>query len=388
MLSKVGKTAVAALALATLLAACGGGGSGTSTPTVKDATTTPPAASASAEDQATQAAQAKVDEFVKVPTSIGIADPLKAKPKGGKTFVWMKCDVGQCSVIANGLKEATAAAGWKYEERTYKSADPATLVSAMQDALRLKPAAVGLSGLPRAVWESAAKAYEAAGVPVVVGFVGGGDNVVSPVIGEVGGDPDIAEAGQMIGDWFIADSKAKGSAVLLSVNDFPVLKTFSDSFKSTVKKGCPPCNVNEINATIPQVFGGQTVAPLISAIQKAPSVNYVITSNIPFVSGIQGQLSAAGLSDRVKIAGESADVEGLTLLKAGTYSATTGLALNYTGWLMMDMALRHEQGMTIKPGGGGLPKQLLLPGGSFDIQESYDKPTNFRDQFKKLWMVG
>ncbi len=39
---------------------------------------------------------------------------------------------------------------------------------------------------------------------------------------------------------------------------------------------------------------------------------------MPFVSGITGQLSAAGLEDKVKVAGESADVEGLQLLQKGT----------------------------------------------------------------------
>lgn len=386
MFSRVGKTTVAVFALASLLAACGDDGGDTASPATSSGAASSEAGGSGSEE--VQAAQAKVDEFVQEPTDIRIDTPLEAKPESGKTFVWMKCDVGQCSVIADGLKEATAAAGWKYEERTYKSADPASLVSAMQEALRLDPAAVGLSGLPRAVWESAATAYQEAGVPIVVGYTGGGNNVKEPVIGEVGGDADVAEYGEMIGQWFIADSDAKGQAVLLSVNDFPVLKTFSQSFMDTVESGCAECKVTEVNATIPQVFGGQTVQPLISAIQKDPKINYVITSNMPFVTGIQAQLSAAGLEDRVKIAGESADVEGLTLLKNGTYHATTGLALNYTGWLMMDMALRHEQGMEIPADGGGLPKQLLLPDVDFEIQESYDKPTDFREQFKQLWQVG
>lgn len=79
---------------------------------------------------------------------------------------------------------------------------------------------------------------------------------------------------------------------------------------------------------------------------------------------------------------------GLQLLENGTYDATTGLALHYSGWLMMDMALRHAQGTEIPGDGGGLPKQLLLPDVDFEIAESYDKPAAFREQFKKLWQVG
>jgi len=386
VLTRVGKTAVAAVALAGLLAACGDDAADTAAPETSSETGTEEATGAAAEE--VQAAQAEVEEYVAEPTSIRVETPLEAKPEGGGTFVWMKCDVGQCTQIGEGIKEAAEAVGWDYEEISYKSADPATLVTAMNQALRLQPDAVGLSGLPRAVWESAATAYDEADVPVVVSYTGGGDNVKAPVIGEVGGDADVSEYGAMIGEWFIADSGAKGNAVLLSVNDFPVLKTFSQSFMGTVEEGCSECSVTEVNATIPQVFGGQTVAPLISAIQKDPSINYVVTSNMPFVSGITGQLSAAGLEDKVKIAGESADVEGLQLLENGTYDATTGLALHYSGWLMMDMALRHAQGMEVPAGGGGLPKQLLLPDVDFEIAESYDKPADFREQFKKLWQVG
>lgn len=373
------RRALALFAVAGLLVACGDDGSAS--------TDTASPGSGSGSDEV-QAAEAKVEEYQQEPTEIRIDVPLEAAPEGGKTFVYMKCDVGQCAVIGTGAKEAAEAAGWKYEERSYKSADPATLITAMQEALRLNPAAVAVTGLPRAVWESAATAYKEAGVPVIVGYIGGGNNVADPIIGEVGGDADVTEYGEMIGNWFIADSDAKGKAVLLSVNDFPVLKTFSDSFKATVEAGCADCAVTEVNATIPQVFGGQTVPPLISAIQKDPSINYVITSNMPFISGITGQLSAAGLQDRVKIAGESADVEGLQLLENGTYHASTGLALHYTGWLMMDMALRHEAGMEIPADGGGLPKQLLTPEVDFEIQESYDKPADFREQFKALWKVG
>lgn len=382
MLSRVGKTAATVVALAGLLAACGEDANDVAAPAATTAGGQP------AGSEEVRAAQAKVAEFQQEPTDIRIDVPLTAKPEAGKTFVWMKCDVGQCAVIAKGIKEATEAVGWKYAERSYKSADPATLVTALQEALRLKPAAVALSGLPRAVWETAAKQYQDAGVPIIVGYIGGGNNVAEPVIGEVGGDADVSEYGRMIGSWFVADSEAKGHAVLLSVNDFPVLKTFSQSFMGAVEDGCAACKVTEVNATIPQVFGGQTVQPLISAIQKDPSIDYVITSNMPFVSGIQAQLAAAGLENKVKIAGESADVEGLTLIENGTYDATTGLALNYTGWLMLDMALRHEQGLPIPADGGGLPKQLLTPEVDFDIQESYDKPSDFREQFKKLWQVG
>jgi len=323
-----------------------------------------------------------------VPTAIRVTDPLKSKPETGKTFVWLKCDVSQCKDEGDGIKEATQAIGWNYKEISYQSANPATLVSALKQALQFKPAGVALSGLPRAVWQSMAPAYVDAKVPIVIGYVGGGNNVQDPVIGEIGGDADVSAYGDAIAQWFIAQSGAKGHAVLSSVNDFPVLKTFSTSFKKSVAADCKACTIKEVNATIPQIFAGAIPGQMVSAIQADPSIKYVIGSDMPFLTGISAKLAADNLSG-VKVAAESGDAASLTLLKNDpSYGASTGLALHYTGWAFVDMVLRHEQGLTIQPSDGGLPKQLLVKGGNWTPADSFDQPASFREDFKKLWQVG
>jgi ribose transport system substrate-binding protein len=55
---------------------------------------------------------------------------------------------------------------------------------------------------------------------------------------------------------------------------------------------------------------------------------------------------------------------------------------------MVDIVLRHMQGMSFEPDGdGGLPVQLLTKDVDFEIADTYDKPGDWRDQFKKLWHV-
>jgi len=382
---------VSGVVMAMTVTACGGSSSSGAKGGTSSSAAAPSTATSGSGSDEVAAAQAKVDQFKKEPTTIPLTVALKTAPEKGKTFVWMKCDVGQCKDEADGIKEAVAAIGWSYKEYNYKSADPATLVSALKQAAQLNPAPAGvaLSGLPRAVWESVVPTYQEKKIPIVVGYVGGGDNVKDPVIGEIGGDLDVSKYGDMIAQWFIADSQAKGKAVLSSVNDFPVLKTFSTSFKASVSQGCKACTVKEVNATIPQVFAGAIPGQMVSALQADASIKYVISSDMPFLTGISAKLAAANRSG-VKVAAESGDVAGLTLVKGNdpSYQATTGLALHYTGWAFVDMVLRHMQGLAITPYDGGLPKQLLLKGGDFSISDSYDKPANFRDDFKKLWLVG
>ena len=298
----------------------------------------------------------------------------------------MQCDVNQCKDEGDGLKAATQAAGWSYKSLTYQGANPATLIAALNQALLDKPAAVGLSGLPSAVWSSVIPKYKAANIPIVTGYIGPQDNTF-PIIGQVGGSPDVQAYADMIANWAVADSNGQAKILLQSVNDYPILKVFSDEYKAKTAALCPDCKITEINNTIAQL--GTTVVPsIVSALQKDPSIKYVVTVDGPFITGLASALAATGRTD-VKIGGESGDVTNLTNVKAGREHAFTGLALHYGAWLMLDMVLRHMEGMSFEADGdGGLPKQLLTKDVDFMISNSYDKPADYADQLKKLWLVG
>jgi ribose transport system substrate-binding protein len=393
------QAAVGIAAALSLVAACGSskkessdtsGGAATTAAgaatTAGGAATTASGGSAAGGATGVEAAKAATEKNKQEPTTIGVTEPLKEKPPTGKLFVWMQCDVNQCKDEGDGLKAATEAIGWDYKSYNYQSADPASLVAAMKQALQDKPAAVGLSGLPPAVWQNVIPDYKAAGIPIVTGYIGT-IPYDDTIIGQVGSSPDVEKNGQMIGNWVVADSDGKANVLLQSVNDFPILKVFSDSFKKTVADNCPDCKVTEVNNTIAQL-GTAVVPSIVAAIQKDPSIKYVATVNGPFVTGLRSALDAAGLND-VQIAGESGDVANLTNVKAGKESAFTALALHYGSYSMLDMVLRHLQGLKFDPdGNGGLPSQLLTKDVDFEISNSYDKPSDFADQFKKLWLVG
>jgi ribose transport system substrate-binding protein len=374
--------AASAIAVSACSSSKSGGGTSTAAGGSSPATTN----SSSSTDSGVAAAKAATEKNLQPPTTIPQTTPLDSKPPTGKTFVWLKCDVNQCADLADGFKAATQALGWNYKELNYKSADPATLVTAMKQALTFKPVAVGLSGLPRAVWESEVPEYKAAGVKIVTGYLGP-TQYDDTVIGQVGGSKDVQQYGQMIGNWVVADSDGKANILLEEVNDFPILKDFVTGFKDVVNQNCPDCKITELNNTISQL-GVQVVPTIMAALQKDPSINYVATVNGPFITGLPAALAAAGKSN-VKICGESGDVSNLTDVKAGKESAFTGLALHHAAWLMIDMLLRDMEGMTYdKEGDGGAPKQLLTKDVDFKIQNSFDVPADYADQFKKLWLLS
>ncbi len=369
------------IAIATVLVACGStksgstGGSGT------------PSSGSTASSSSTGAASTSgvLASYENAPTAIPITIPLKATPPKGKTFVFLQCDVAQCTEESTAMKTVVAAVGWNLKVIPYQSENPASLISGLQQALQLHPAAVGLTGIPEIEWQSALPAYEKAGVPIVVGQVG--PQVLSKtVIASIGNDLNVQITAKVLADYFIAKSGGKGKILQFQVPDFPILGAFDQAFRADVQASCPGCSVTELTGTIAEVTSGGSTAAIVSALQRNPQDSWLVTDDGPWVDGLPSALAAAHL--HVKIIGEGADVTDETDIKQGTMTAFTAVALDYGMWAMMDAALRHLEGMPNSPNEGLLPFQLLVQGESFTVSESYNQPGDFAAQMEKLWHVG
>lgn len=333
-----------------------------------------------------EAAKTATAEALKLPTSIPLTTPLTSAPPTGKTFVFLQCELAQCKTFEEGVAAATQALGWHLKVLTFQNADPATLTSAMDQALQFNPVGVAFTGLPQAVWQSEVAKYQAAGVPLIPAYAGPvtrDDTVIADIGAE--SEPDY---GKIIANWMIADSGGTGRALSFRVDDFAPLKQFSAAFDSTVRSGCGGCAVTDFNATIPQVEGGAATAAVVSALQKDPSIKYVVACDAPFADGLPAALRAAGLYGNVKIVGGGATSVEEKGLATGDFTALTSLAQRYTGWLMVDAAARHLESMPIAPSDGGEPIQLLTNQTLRTASDSYDYPTDYPNDFKALWHVS
>jgi ribose transport system substrate-binding protein len=363
--------AVTALAACSSSAASGGqAGGGSSTP-------------AGAGTAQVTAAKSATATALQQPASIPLTTPLKQAPPKGKTFVFLQCELAQCKTFEEGVAAATAALGWHLKVLSFQNANPATLTSAMTQALQYKPVGVAFTGLPQAVWQNEVAAYKRAGVPLIPAYSGPIQRDAT-VIADIGALSEPAY-GKILANWFIADSNGTGKALSFRADDFAPLKQFSDSFDATVKSGCSGCSVTDLRATIPQVEGGQATSAIVSALQKDPSIKYVVACDAPFVDGLPAALKAAGLYGKVKIVGGGATSVEEKGLQTGVFAALTSLAQRYTGWLMVDAAVRHLEAMTIAPSDGGEPIQLLTKSTLQTPSDSYDYPASYPAQFKALW---
>jgi ribose transport system substrate-binding protein len=371
------------------LAACGSSsGGGTTTTTAGSgggsASKTSGSGGGSTGLSAAQAATTAAEQPAK---TLGITTPLKSATAKGKTFIFLSCEIPQCATISQGVKAATAAIGWNFRQINYQQANPATLITAMKQALAFHPAAVGFSGLPEVVWQSEVAAYKAAGVAIVP-FAVAPVTVSGPVITDINGAADSIRYGDMLANWVIADSKGKAHTLFVNTPTLTILNYVFQGFSATMKKNCPSCSTTVLNQTIADAVGGQLTQATVSALQRDTSLNYAVVVDGAFFDGLPSALSAAGLSGKVKIAGQAGDPANLAGVNSGTEAAFTGLAATIGGWLMVDAAARHLEGMPIPTDDGGLPTQLFTKGGHFTVSSSYDEPANYVAQFKKLWHVG
>ncbi|HEY3713308.1 MAG TPA: substrate-binding domain-containing protein [Jatrophihabitantaceae bacterium] len=373
----------AVAAAAALLAACS-----SSTPSKSGS---PGGGTSAADDAGGAAVVAKAQAFIKpylsAPTKIPLTVPLKAAPARGKTIVFLQCELAQCKGIGNGVQAAAQVVGWTFKSIPYQSTNPSTLASALDQALQYKPVAVALTSPPYAIWSQKVAAYKAAGVPLVPSFTGKVP-IDSTIIANPASPEYAALNGQILGNWFIADSNAKGHVLSVGVNDFPYLAGTTDGFNTTVKNDCSGCKLTKLNVGIPDVGNGSINNIIVSALRKDPSINYVVPVDAVFAAALPSALAAAGLTGKVKVAGCCGDTTTEAGLATGQFQAITGVNGGYAGFITVDAAARAAEGSPMPENEGILPVGLLTKGTSVKPADSYNEPADFVAQFKALWKLG
>ena len=343
-------------------------------------------AAAAAGTDEVAAAKAIYEPFLQPPTKINQVIPLSGTVPKDKLYVFLECELPQCVEIGVGALEAAKAIGWQTKVIKWNTADLQTVLTAMDEALALKPAAVTLTGIPQELWADREAAFEAAGamiIPIAVADL----KLSKTVPMGAAMKADYVADGKLVGNWFIADSNAEGKALVADVPAYPVLTAHGTGFKEAVAAGCKKCTVTSLEVTVPQLAKGEFVPSVISALQKDSSIKYVITTNGAFIDGLSAALDAAGMKD-IKVAGGSATINNLAALDTGTEHAWAGEAIHMDGWIAIDIAARALLGMDIEDSGGRRTQQLFIKGNVGTPTLSLDKPDNFRDEFKKLWGVA
>ena len=363
-----------AIVAGTALAACSSSGS-----TSSSSASTPSTSSPAAANGATSAAAAAEVN----PAHIFQTTPLASKP-AKHLLIYINPGVSGGVEIGQGEQEAAAALGWSYKTLSYSNENPTTLVTAMNQALQYKPIAVSFSGASESVWANEVSAYQKAGVYILPTAAGPGVTVTKTVPANIG---DFTDAGKSMGSWFISSTAGKGDALEVNVPALPVLTESLTGMNEVLKAQCPGCKTTTLNATLAQIGGNTLVSAIVSELRENPSIKYVISSYLPFTTGLPAALKAAGLTS-ITYAGAQPDPSDLQAIQNGTEAMAAIQNNVLLGWMAVDSIARAAEGMTVLPGDGGAPSQLLVKN---NIQSTnlldYALPPNYQQEFKTLWKL-
>jgi ribose transport system substrate-binding protein len=339
---------------------------------------------AGSNQSAVAAAQAAVTKYEATPTSVALP-PLKAKPPSGKLIIFLNPGSAQTSLAGAGIMAAANAIGWRYRQIVFDQSNPSSLVAALKQALLYHPAAVSLLGSPYSQFESVIPQYQAAHVLLIPAESVYPTNTTMPAT--IQGAPMFSTAAEQLAAWVTADSGGTAHVLVVGADALSGLQLVRTSFTADLAKACPGCTTTSIQIPLDEGLTGQANPLVVTALQRNPSVNYVVEVDGAFFPGLSTSLASADLESRVKIASAFGDNLNQSAVKAGSESVTTDFPGEIAGWLVVDAVLRNIEGMSYPDGYGALQSQLLVKDGTWAVSNNYAEPANYADLFKTLWKV-
>jgi hypothetical protein len=343
----------------------------------------------STESAGLKAAKAFVAEYDKVPTDIGVSQPLGGNVASlrGKTIVWMEPGVPVGAAQAPPMKAAATALGMNFKTINL-GATPDTVTAGFNALISMNPlpAAVLTSGYDTTMYSAQLKVLEAHKIPLVAWGVSettGEDDIVANLIPA----QDQALHGETLADWAIADSEGKGSVVFFKDPDFNFFQPFVAAYQKAFSDNCPACamamqnvDTTAIGTTMPSI--------VVSYLQAHPQTKYVEMEFGDMMIGVPAALKAAGITG-VKTSETSGFTTNFQYIDADEQTMDVGLPLGLLAWKGVDTAARAILGESVAPDlANTLPQQILTKADlTWNINQPWPGVPNYQAQFEKLWGV-
>ena len=316
------------------------------------------------------------------PTTIGLAAPVGKPIPTGKKIVFISCGVQACEVQGDIIKQGAADLGWT-ATTIGTDGSPEQLQNAFKTALRQGADGVILNAVNRAMVAKQIEEAKQKGVAFVTccSMETPGDGIVQNVAGK----SNSARIGENLAAKIVADSGGKANTLFVNISAFQILQSLSKQFGSSYKQFCPGCGYASLDIPITSL-GKDAPNRIVSYLRSHPQVNYVMLSvSNALGAGLPAALRAAGLADKVKIVGQSADTQTFQDLQANNIKSVVPFDYYGVDYLMLDALARHFAGVPVQD--ANPPLWIVTPDtmpanatkGLFPVVESY------RDEFKEIW---
>ncbi len=336
------------------------------------------------------AATKVVNAALKNPALIGITTPLTKKPPTSEFVVIDGTPTPVAQLKDEAMETAGRALGWRVV-RLVEGTSPDAPAQTMMQAIAMKPDMILFSGTDVATLSAPLKQAAAEHIPVLAETVTGSktDSIIST---EIDGPSYEAYTAYLMANYVALESKGKAAVALVNLPIFPILTDYANAFKSDLRSVCPGCSVTDLDQQASDV-GTQTPANIVSALQRNPSLNWIVYTVGDLSLGVDPALKAAAMLGKISIGGNAPDQTNLVALRNGTETAWTGFSTQILGYRDADMMARYFAGDSLSPAGAPqlLPTQILTKSNigqaSLTSAGNYLGVSNYVQQFDKLWKL-
>jgi ABC-type sugar transport system substrate-binding protein len=369
------------------MAACSSGGSSSPGGASSSTAQTSAGGSGVAAKQA-DAARERVAPYLSIATDLTVTKPLSGRPPKGRKVYVILGNAGEPLQSIPAFKEATQALGWSLTTLTIDPSNPQAASSAMQEAVSgganyIAIFSVSIDQMGQGL--TLAKQHD---IPVLELFNSdvpeGAENGVYAAIGG-----ENQPLWNLLPDYIIADSKATAHVLWVTVPDYPIFQAITKIVSQQFSSQCTACTVTDLDISLEQLTGGQVTSEIISTLQSHPDINYILVGFGSLSSGLPEALKAAGLQDKVKIVGNSPDLDSIQSLAEGTSAAYAEFPEPEVAWQAVDAMARLSLGMPIdQQTENATPITIFTTSTAPHPASLWDGPAGYQDKFLKLWGVG
>lgn len=391
---------IAALASAALvLSACGSGdddGSASSTMATSETSATAAAGPSTTDvseptSQSADLSKAQSDlERFKAPASeLAPLPPITGEIPEGLEVYLIATGNETDRLIGEGMSDAANLLGWSVEVINTDRRDPAQATAAVRSALESGADAIVVPSVQAAAIAEGIAEAEEKGVPIVQ--IGSSEpDQFTGAVNTITANADLY--GQIMAAATAADAEKVGQVAhvgILTSGALTFLAPVFDAFTSQLESYCAGCSTELIDAPVAELASGQASTSIVSALQRNPDLNYVLTLG-NFAAGVRPGLDSNGY-ESVKIVGYLPTPALLQemLDSPDGYVGWVVVPNKYDGFAAVDAVLRAETGgdPTVH-NEEAEPLWIVGPDSDFDPSALPELPFDYAEAFAALWGVA
>lgn len=321
------------------------------------------------------------------PTTLRVDKPLSQTLPKDKYVAYISAGRSYDTEILSGLTAAGEVLGWKVKAFTFNFMDPQTVSSVASSALADGADALAFNVTQSALYASSAAAARAKGVPVFDLLTANPPTEgVTPVLPA---KIAVGEPAKVLAKAILADATSKGTDANVLQVTIPVFSAVLGPIKEGLKNatsGCKACTLETLEIAAAEL-DSQVPSKVVSYLQSHPKVNYLFFDAASSSQGVANAIRAAGLPvpPLYSVGGTDQSIQELSAGADGNISAISG---SVEGWILADSIARHFTKDQPVWSETTPPFMIMNNENAKGLTKIPEMPSNYKDEFKKLWGLG